>query len=204
MAYDARMARDYAQRSASAAPLRSRKQGSRKPRSRKSSKDRAATGTRFEFSAPSFSAGAVFGAALVVILAWVPEALDRSVEVVRTATQPAAAAQPELEFHFEELLQEAEVTIDPGAYPAEFEDPTSTTPRSYLLQAASFKRFTDAEALRVKLRTLGMPATTEKVTLDSGTWYRVTVGPFTTQVAEQRALTRLRENNLAAYRIKKG
>ena len=41
-------------------------------------------------------------------------------------------------------------------------------------------------------------------TLDSGTWYRVTVGPFTTQVAEQRALTRLRENNLAAYRIKKG
>ena len=88
--------------------------------------------------------------------------------------------------------------------PGTADDSAHQQPQHYLLQAASLRESADADALRARLILLGMPAKSEKVTLASGTWYRVTVGPFVSQTEAQRAMTRLREMNLSALMLKVG
>ena len=70
-----------------------------------------------------------------------------------------------------------------------------------MLQAASFRSREDAERLRAALLLMDLPAATEAKSLSSGHWYRVTVGPFDSPVQAQRALTRLREKDIAAIRL---
>ena len=72
------------------------------------------------------------------------------------------------------------------------------------MQAASFPRREDADKLRAKLMMLNLPARTEQVEIASDIWFRVMVGPFESQIKAQRALTRLRENNLSALLHKRG
>ncbi|HEX7037627.1 MAG TPA: SPOR domain-containing protein [Pseudomonadales bacterium] len=148
------------------------------------------------FHAPSFSAGVVMGAAVVLGAAYLPELLGG--ENPAEPTAPAAAApEPELTFEFDDLLRNSRVTADPDIYATDPE-PAAAADEEILLQAASFRSREDAERLRAALLLMDLPATTSSITLSSGLWYRVTVGPFERKVEAERALTRLREKNIAA------
>ncbi|MEQ8857084.1 MAG: SPOR domain-containing protein [Pseudomonadales bacterium] len=150
------------------------------------------------FHAPSFSAGVVMGAVVVLGAAYLPELLSRP---DTEATVPAAAvpeARPKLTFEFDELLRNSRVTADPEPYASEPAAEADAADELILLQAASFRSRDDAERLRAALLLMDLPAATSDITLNSGRWFRVTVGPFDSKIQAQRALTRLREKDIAA------
>ncbi len=189
------MARDFAQRQKKRSKSQSRR------RKRPPARRRASSKVNAGFNAPSFSAGVIFGAALVLVGSYAPEIFDESVTAIRGQQAEAVGV---VTFEFDQILKNDVVLTDPDSYPADFTQASenATAPREYLLQAAAFRSSEDAERLRANLLMLNLPAETGRVDIASGTWYRVIVGPYDSQVKAERALTRLRENNLSALLIK--
>lgn len=199
--YDARMRKDFANSSA-------RKQPARRGTARKTRKKQPPS--RW-FHAPSFSGGMILGALLVLGGAYLPELLpyalssDAEAAIATTADKnPTTDPDSGVTFEFDDMLRHAEVDADGSLYV----DPgvaaeAKANPDEYLLQAASFRSADDADALRARLLLLSLPASTDIVALASGRWYRVTVGPFASRTEAQRAVTELRERDLAPMWIKR-
>ncbi len=166
------------------------------PRSRRTS----SPVRRTLFHAPSFSAGVILGAVIVLGAAYLPEFVDgrdpASGEPATTAAEPVAA--PQLTFEFDDLLKNSRVTADPEPYASEPAGSEAAPDEEIVLQAASFRSRDDAERLRAALLLMDLPAATSDITIQTGRWYRVTVGPYTDPVEAQRALTRLRQKDIAA------
>ena len=176
------MTRDFAKRSASP-----KKKTRRRPR------PASPDPKRVLFHGPSFSSGAIVGALIVLIAAYAPEFLDsRSGAIPTSATASGDDAKREFEFDFHDILSGSKVTPDPDAYPVP--DPSDEAERSYTLQAASFRTEARAEQLRAALTLENLPVRVAFV----GGWYRVIVGPFDRKVDADRAMTRLRQRELAA------
>ena len=152
------------------------------------------------FNAPSFSVGLILGAVAVLLL---PE-LNALFEAAPGIESAPAAEVPEIFFNYDTLLSHSEVTADTDAYPVTFEDPNTVSEASYLLQAASFRSFAEAADLQAKLSKQQLPAEVSRVMVKDQPWFRVTVGPFKRRIEAQRAITRLRENNLAPMHLKRG
>ena len=74
----------------------------------------------------------------------------------------------------------------------------------YLLQAGSFRRHEDADALKASLALLGLEAAIQTVSINGKeTWHRVRLGPFTERDALNNARDRLAEHDLEAMVLKK-
>lgn len=157
---------------------------------------------RTTWSAPSFSAGAIFGAALVLLASYAPRVFEDTVVSVREQVAPPVE---EIEFEFPEILENDTVEVDTSAYPAEFpgEDPNAP-PVEYLIQAISLKSYDAAHTLSKDLNAAGLAARFERVDLTTGTWYRVMVGPFPSRLEANRAMTELRRRNMGPRLIKLG
>jgi cell division protein FtsN len=140
---------------------------------------------------------------VILIAAYAPEFLSGSNSgETKSQLAPSPEASPEVTFEFDNLLRNSKVTADPGAYEVQgqTDEPGSI---EYLIQAASFRHEAEAESLRAQLLLQDLPASMTSTRLDNAVWYRVTVGPFDSQVLAQRALTRLREQNLDALYIRR-
>ena len=141
----------------------------------------------------------MLGAAVVIAGAYAPELLELAAD---KRTPPVASTpKPKVDFQFDQRLRSQEVQADPSAYASTQAD--SDVPMEYLIQAASFQKQADADALRAEILLSGLPAKTNPVTVGERPWYRVTVGPFTNNVESGRAMTKLRELNLDAFLIKR-
>lgn len=189
------MTRDYA-------PRQRRGASRARPQSRKAAPRRRPAAQRTAFNAPSFSAGVLFGAALVLLVSYAPDVLDETVVTIREEVSEPPA---EIDFEFPEMLANDTVSADPDAYPATFpdEDP-SATPSEYLIQAASLKSSSAASHLSQELVGLGLHARYERVDVNSQIWYRVLVGPFQSRLEADRAMTTLRKRNLGPRLIRLG
>ena len=192
------MIRDYS--SAGAGRNRSRP---RKNNSRKSAPKAAAKAPTVRFHAPSFSGGIIIGAALVLIMAYLPELTalrpeGPSDDVTSASTTP----QQTLRFEYEDILRNAEVTTTPGTYEQAQQETLGKDTELYL-QAASFRTQEEANKLRAELLLLNLPATTDAVDLANGRWIRVNVGPFDSAVQATRAMTELRTRSIAPLWIKR-
>lgn len=66
----------------------------------------------------------------------------------------------------------------------------------YFLQIGAFKDQLDAEALRAKLALIGMEASVSEKAADTGTLYRVRIGPFDHIEAMNKMRTKLTENSV--------
>jgi hypothetical protein len=179
------------------------------------------------FHAPSFSAGVVMGAVVVLGAAYLPEMLGGPARETVAAPPAPVDTRPTLTFEFDHLLRNSEVTADPEPYvsaprvrrgstttpeaavgaaeaavgaaeAAPVPGPAGAVAETFMLQAASFRSREDAERLRAALLLMDLPASTTTSSLSTGTWHRVTVGPFDSRVQAERAMTRLREQNIAA------
>jgi len=193
------MPKDFANRSAT-------KPSKRKAAAKRGKKTSSKSPPRRFFHSPSFAGGMIFGALLVLGGAYLPELLPHILANPSTATlvngAKPDAATPDVQFEFDDMLRNTEVASDSGNY-VDAEAQANRTPNEYLLQAASFRSASDADALRARLLLLSLPAATDTVALASGRWYRVTVGPFASRVEAQRAVTELRERDLAPLWIKR-
>lgn len=162
-------------------------------------KKRPAKSKRPGFHGPSFSAGLLLGGAVVILGAYAPELAEEQLAKLPEATPQ----EPEFVFEFDDLLRKSEVPTNPEVYASEADDDPDAV-REYLIQAASFRHVDDAEQLRAQLTLEALPVDMTRVNLDSGIWYRVTVGPMTSSVEASRVMTRLRGQNLSAIWIKRG
>lgn len=181
------MSRDYASRSTR--PRKSKP----KTRARKRPAKRSEPQTGSIWSAPSFSAGVVFGAALVLLAGYAPTVFEDTVAAAR-----GPVSEPEdIVFEFEDMLENGTVEVDPNAYEAQFpgENPDEPVPE-YQVQAISVKSSADATKITRELIALGLPARSERVDLSSGLWYRVMVGPYHSKREAERVINRLRERNM--------
>jgi len=188
------MPKDFAQR---AKPSKAKRRTTRSK-----SRPRVSPTPRTLFHGPSFSFGALLGAAVVILAAYAPELVQQSIPgpVGDPASSPVtdgSNTRPVVEFDFPKLLRNSEVKADPEPY-AVPEQPADAVALSYLVQAASFRRREDAETLRAQLLLQDLPATLSESTVGQSRWYRISVGPYTRKVEAERALTKLREQGMDA------
>jgi len=166
---------------------------SRKPAKRRGPARQSSAQTRSIWSAPSFSAGAIFGATLVLLLSYAPTVFEDTITAARgPVTEPEA-----IEFEFPELLENGTVEVEPNAYEARFpgENPDEPSPE-YQIQAISVKTADDASRITRELITMGLPARSERVELSSGSWYRIMVGPYNSKRKAEQVINRLEERNM--------
>ena len=186
------MTKDFAKRGGSAKPTK------RKPRAA-STRSRA-TPTRgkkksLTFHGPSFSSGAIFGALVVLLAAYLPEWMEAAPDdpVLNTAE---SSDTPRVTFEFPDLLKNGEIKVDTSLY--ESNEPAGTEkPSAFRVQAASFLDEKDANEMRARLILLNLPAVVEINNSSTGTWHRVILGPFERRVDANRALTKLREQGIS-------
>ena len=147
------------------------------------------------FHGPSFSSGALIGAAIVLTAAYAPEFL-RSTEL-NSGAEASSEQQPAVQFEFPKLLRSTTVQGDPTSYSV----PKPTVPGEeiiYRVQAASFRDANDAQQLRAVLLLQNLPVELSSSNVKGQLWHRVVVGPFTRKLDAERARTKLREQDLPA------
>lgn len=83
-------------------------------------------------------------------------------------------------FDFYRILPEIEVPIPDLEALKKQERNKKLHPKfKYILQAGSFKQFSEADKLKAKLALLGISAEIQSVTINkTNTWHRVRIGPF--------------------------
>ncbi len=101
--------------------------------------------------------------------------------VEEDSTEVAKPKKPRYDFFT--VLPEMEVVVPEQELRRKAEPASDTTAGStqdsYILQVGSFRSAADAEQMKAQLALLGSMATVQTVTVDSQTWHRVRIGPFT-------------------------
>ncbi|PID42516.1 MAG: sporulation protein [Gammaproteobacteria bacterium] len=111
------------------------------------------------------------------------------VKTPATKTTPPTRTAPREpdDYEFYTLLRETEIENTPvDAY-----TPKTKVKYDYLLQTGSFRNKTDAERQKANIAFLGMRAVVKRTTTDSGIWYRVQVGPFTSRSKMNSAVDKM-------------
>ncbi len=106
---------------------------------------------------------------------------------------------PELEIVLPEgPTPEVDEGVDPTPEPVEPEpvEPDVDGPYNYYLQVGSFQNPEQAESLVAEVTLLGLDVQVRSVEVDGDDWYRVHVGPFTSEGELETAQERLRDNGI--------
>lgn len=119
-----------------------------------------------------------------------------SVNIPPPGTAPVAARPVEPK-------PEVKPAANPGNAPAVTE--TTDDKYAYFLQAGAFKDQADAESARAKLALLGFEAKVTEKSSDTGTMFRVRVGPYPNAETMNKMRSRLSDNgvDVAVVRIVK-
>ena len=178
-------------------------------------KPRAATRrTQPSWHTPSFIAGILFAAAGFALVTQAPDYFSEGVAKLPSPRAVLDGEESEqLDFKFTDLLEGSEVPAHPEKYGPALPASLRAVPRAprrraderqpIYIQAASFRDLADAESLRAQLILQGLAAATERADLDSGAWFRVTVGPIESATEAKSVMNNLREQKLDAIWIKR-
>ncbi len=126
-------------------------------------------------------------------------------EPAAAKTGPESSGQP-TRFSFYEVLPKFEVIIPEteSSAQADSHPVPITEPGQYVLQAGSFKNFADADRMQATLGMLGLESRVQKVSIDSDTWHRVRLGPYSDLDILNRDRELLRRNQIEVIRIRVG
>jgi len=169
--------------------------------------------TQPSWHTPSFIAGILFAAAGFTLVTQAPDYFSEGVAKLPSPRAVLDGEESEqLDFKFTDLLEGSEVPAHPEKYgpalppvsePSEGAAPEADERQPIYIQAASFRDLADAESLRAQLILQGLAAATERADLDSGAWFRVTVGPIESATEARTVMNNLREQKLDAIWIKR-
>jgi cell division protein FtsN len=67
---------------------------------------------------------------------------------------------------------------------------------SYVMQAGSFKTFDEADQLKAKLALMGIESKIQKAKVESVTWYRVKIGPYSQMNSVNTLMSRMKKHGL--------
>lgn len=120
--------------------------------------------------------------------------------------QDSVAQEDKSSFDFYSLLPKMEVLVPETEITTRIaKEQLKQTPSekgAYYLQAGAFKDVQAADRMKAGLALLGIESKIESVTLDSGVWHRVRIGPFddTQQINKVRSL--MKANNISSIMVK--
>ena len=104
------------------------------------------------------------------------------------------ADEPKPVFDFYTVLPEYETVVDEKQFIREPDKPGSAqeSQTSYVLQAASYSSFKDADMLKAKLALNGLSSRIEKISVEGkGQYYRVRLGPYSSTRTKKDVVKRL-------------
>jgi len=160
----------------------------------------ARTGRRTKltgFSTKSFFAGIAVGILGTIGVSLVPSLIPGSATSSQpTDNAPGPDSSP-TRYEFWETLPTNDVAVNTDPY--EMSATKSAVAKEYLLQAGSFRKQDEADALRAELILAGFAATTSEVSLvGEDRWFRVLVGPYTSRRQTRKAMSALRTKKISA------
>ena len=135
------------------------------------------------------------------------DTLEQPRQTASVVAETAAPEEPaEQRFDFYEMLPNFEVVI-----PEQEKNVSPDTQRKavvlpgvYVLQAGSFRDFTDADRRRAELALQGIESRIQRVTIDDNTYHRVRIGPTDDLDELNRLRNRLKQANIEVLRIRVG
>ena len=77
-------------------------------------------------------------------------------------------------------------------------------PGTYVLQAGSYKNFSDADRIRAQLALQGIESKVQKVSVDTDTWHRIRIGPISNLDDLNRMRQKLRKSDIDVLVIRVG
>ncbi len=121
----------------------------------------------------------------------------------RPNTPPADAESGEPRYDFYTLLPKREVEISSeDLEPARERESKSLADGPWLLQAGSFRQYSQADALRAQLALNGFESSIDLTEGDNGVWHRVRLGPYTSKREVDRIRSKLARAQVRAIIIK--
>jgi hypothetical protein len=102
--------------------------------------------------------------------------------------------EPKPVFDFYTVLPEYETVVDEKQFIRDISRPArkQESASAYILQAASYTSFKDADMLKAKLALNGLSSRIEKITVDGkGQFYRVRLGPYSSTRTNKDVVKRL-------------
>lgn len=136
---------------------------------------------------------------------------NRTEKSITTATEKRASSTtpdeiPKPKFDFYTILPEIETVLPDNGSPTQRKATSAATPERnvrYVLQAASFANFEDADRLKAKLALNGLVTHIQKVAIEGkGEYHRVRLGPYDNLEELNAANRRLHELGIQALRLK--
>ena len=100
---------------------------------------------------------------------------------------------------FEVVVPEKEKDVRPDVHAA-----PETRPGTYVLQAGSYKNFSDADRIRAQLALQGVESKVQKVSVDADTWHRIRIGPISNLDDLNRMRQKLRKSDIDVLVIRVG
>ena len=160
----------------------------------------ARTGRRTKltgFSTKSFFAGMAVGILGTIGVSLVPSLIPGSATSSQSTDNAPGPDSSPTRYEFWETLPTNDVAVNTDPY--EMSATKSAVAKEYLLQAGSFRKQDEADALRAELILAGFAATTSEVTLvGEDRWFRVLVGPYTSRRETRKAMSALRTKKISA------
>lgn len=140
--------------------------------------------------------GVVLGGAVVLAITY-QSGTPSSIGTTAEATPVAEPVATNVDWVFMDVLPNTEVKT--GVAPADQPPVARSGPKEYVLHAAQFLREEDAQVMQAELMLDGLPVSLSTIPRDlGGAWYRVLVGPYSTEPDAQEALGHLRERDIPA------
>ena len=173
--------------------VNAQKRNSRVRRSARTGRRTKLTG----FSTKSFFAGIAVGILGTIGVSLVPSLILGSATSSQRTDKPPGPDSSSTRYEFWETLPTNDVAVDTNPY--EMSTTKSAAAKEYLLQAGSFRKQDEADALRAELILAGFAANTSEVSLvGEDRWFRVLVGPYTSRRETRKAMSALRTKKISA------
>lgn len=123
-----------------------------------------------------------------------------------TAPTPESA-QTDTKFDFYDVLPKMEVEVAEDQNKNKQASSAAgaiDAPGSYVLQAGSYRNFSDADRVRAKLAIQGVESSIQKINVDGEEWNRVRIGPISNLNKLEDTRRKLREAQIDALVIRQG
>ncbi len=121
-----------------------------------------------------------------------PKPLKKSKKPVKKTTARPEPEKPHFEF-YTRLPKETVVTDYEIKTRVREERVGKNKPVSYMIQAGSFRKFSDADKRRAQLALMGFESHIEKVRIGNTVWQRIKLGPFSRPSAVSTIQSRLKK-----------
>jgi len=129
----------------------------------------------------------------------------RNTEAPEADAGESAPEEPAKTYAFYDQLPKFEVVVPEKEKDVkrDVRDVPETRRGTYVLQAGSYKNFSDADRIRAQLALQGIESKVQKVSVDSDTWHRIRIGPMTSlkELNEVRAKLRKADVDVLVIRV---